>query len=55
MIGPSSGFAVRAWTEPRLEGRRLQALMVIAGKVCSGSPNASRDRGWTWICTFGVA
>ena len=32
---------------PRLAGRRLHTLAVIAGKSCSGSPNLSSESGWT--------
>src|ERR1700740_2464327 len=35
-------------TVPREVGCRLQALTVIAGKRCSGSPNLSSDSGCTW-------
>jgi len=30
-------------------------LIVIAGKLCIGSPNFGSDSGCTWNCTFGVA
>ena len=45
----------RAWVEPRLVGRRLQTLRVIAGKSCSGSPNRSSDSGCTWNSTLAVS
>jgi hypothetical protein len=35
-------------TVPREVGCRLQALTVIAGKRCRGSPNLSSDSGCTW-------
>ena len=34
-------------TLPRLLGLRLHTLAVNAGKLCKGSPNASRLRGCT--------
>src|SRR5690606_22314271 len=40
------GDTIRTW--PRLVGRRLHTEAVMAGKVCSASPNFSRDRGCTW-------
>jgi hypothetical protein len=40
-----SGLSMR--TSPREVGLRLQALTVMAGKVCNGSPNLSSDSGWT--------
>ena len=42
-------------TVPRLVGLRLQTLAVKAGKLCSGSPNASSDRGCTWYCRLGCS
>src|ERR1700704_238416 len=41
-------------TDPRELGRRLHTLGVIAGKLCSGSPNLSSDSGWTCHSIFGV-
>ena len=38
---------------PRLVGLRLHTLAVIALKVCSGEPNASRLSGCTWYWIFG--
>src|SRR5438067_10472392 len=40
-------------TQPRELGRRLQTLGVIAGKLCSGSPNLSSDSGCTCHSMFG--
>src|SRR5689334_816416 len=37
-----------------LVGRRLATDAVKAGKGCSGSPNLSRDRGWTWYSRLAV-
>src|SRR5438034_983062 len=41
-------------TQPRELGRRLHTLGVIAGKLCSGSPNLSSDSGCTCHSMFGV-
>src|SRR5918993_3457428 len=41
-------------TQPRDVGRRLHTLGVIAGKLCSGSPNLSSDNGCTCHSMFGV-
>src|SRR5919109_5492821 len=41
-------------TQPRDAGRRLQTLGVIAGKLCSGSPNLSSESGCTCHSMFGV-
>ena len=46
--GLAAGSAERSRMVPREVGRRLQALTVMAGKRCSGSPNLSSDSGWTW-------
>src|SRR5690349_24633537 len=35
-------------TLPRLVGRRFATEAVQAGKGGRGSPNLSRDKGWTW-------
>src|ERR1700759_999905 len=35
-------------TVPREVGCRLQALTVMAGNRCKGSPNLSSDSGCTW-------
>src|SRR3954470_5463883 len=43
---------MRTW--PRLVGRRLQTDAVIAGKGWRGSPNLSRESGWTWNSTLAV-
>ena len=40
-----AGSALCACTLPRLAGRRLQTLSVIAGNACKGSPNRSSDSG----------
>ena len=48
MIGLAAGSRERRPTVPRDVGRRLQALTVIAGKRCRGSPNLSSDSGWMW-------
>ena len=29
--------------------------MVMAGKLCIGSPNFGSDSGWMWNCRLGVA
>ena len=42
------GLAERMRTVPREVGCRLQALTVMAGKRCRGSPNLSSDSGCTW-------
>src|SRR5438034_10553872 len=41
-------------TQPRELGRRLHTLGVIAGKLCSGSPNLSSDSGCTCHSMLGV-
>ena len=41
-------------TQPRESGRRLQTLGVMAGNVCSGSPNLSSDSGCTCHSMFAV-
>src|SRR5260221_10226745 len=41
-------------TQPRELGRRLHTEGVIAGKLCSGSPNLSSDSGCTCHSMFGV-
>jgi len=53
MAGASSKRGVLMCTVPRLVGLRLHTLAVMAGKLCSGSPNASRLRGWTWYWMLG--
>ena len=55
MAGAAAGSGEAMATSPRLSGRRLQTLAVIAGKACSGWPKASSDSGWTWYCRFGVS
>ena len=55
MSGGAAGSAEAAWTEPRLDGRRLQTLAVKAPKRCSPSPHLSSDSGWKWNCRFAVA
>src|SRR5438093_1104057 len=47
-MGASSDLAERIRTVPRDVGRKLQALTVMAGKRCRGSPNLSSDSGCTW-------
>ena len=51
--GVALGSALAAWIDPRLVGRRLQTLIVIAGNGCNGSPKRSSDSGCTWNCRFG--
>src|SRR5919202_6223991 len=41
-------------TQPRELGRRLHTLGVIAGKLCSGSPNLSSESGCTCHSMLGV-
>src|SRR6185369_12952348 len=41
-------------TQPRDAGRRLQTLGVMAGKLCSGSPNLSSESGCTCHSMLGV-
>ena len=41
----ASGVFMRIW--PRLLGRKLQTDGVMALNLCNGSPNLSRERGWT--------
>src|SRR5256714_14490412 len=41
-------------TQPRELGRRLHTEGVMAGKVCSGSPNLSSESGCTCHSMFGV-
>ena len=41
-------------TQPRDAGRRLHTLGVIAGKLCSGSPNLSSESGCTCHSMLGV-
>src|SRR6266404_849015 len=43
MIGLAAGSRARSRIVPREVGWRLQALTVIAGKRCKGSPNLSSD------------
>jgi hypothetical protein len=53
MAGASSKRALVICTVPRLVGLRLHTLAVMAGKLCSGSPNASRLSGCTWYSRLG--
>src|SRR5690606_14312923 len=55
MAGATPGSGRVTCTHPRLVGRRLQTLTVIAGKPCRPAPNLSSDRGWTWNWRVGVA
>ena len=55
MAGASSKCGVLIWTVPRLVGFKLHTLAVMAGKLCRGSPKASRLRGWTWYWMLGQA
>src|ERR1700683_647876 len=55
MAGASSKRGDRMCTLPRLVGFKLQTLAVNAEKLCSGSPKASSDSGWTWDCRFDQA
>src|SRR5204863_2144488 len=41
-------------TQPRELGRRLHTLGVIAGKLCSGSPNLSSESGCTCHSMFAL-
>src|SRR5258707_6954860 len=41
-------------TQPRELGRKLHTLGVIAGKLCSGSPNLSSESGCTCHSMFGL-
>ena len=52
MTGLATGSAERSRIVPREVGCRLQALTVMAGKRCRGSPNLSSDSGWTWNSMF---
>src|SRR5688572_3335962 len=53
MAGASSKRGLLMRTLPRLVGLRLHTLAVKAGKLCSGSPKASSERGCTWYSRFG--
>src|SRR6478672_8551501 len=53
MAGAAEKSAFLICTVPRLVGLRLHTLAVNAGKLCSGSPNASSDRGCTWYSMLG--
>src|ERR1044072_1323584 len=55
MPGAAAKSGLFRCTEPRLSGRRLQTLAVIAGKEWTGSPNLSSDTGWTWYSRSGVS
>ena len=46
ITGLASGSAERSLIVPREVGRKLQALTVMAGNLCSGVPKRSRDKGW---------
>src|SRR6478736_4705926 len=48
---PKRGLLMR--TVPRLVGFRLHTLAVKAGKLCRGSPKASRESGCTWYSRLG--
>lgn len=53
MAGAVRKSAFLICTVPRLVGLRLHTLAVKAGKLCSGSPNASSDKGCTWYWMLG--
>src|ERR1044071_2536927 len=54
MSGWAAGSGDFIRTQPRDAGRRLHTLGVIAGKLCSGSPNLSSESGCTCHSIFGV-